>query len=118
MSQFWELPGDNFGTNYFTVPVMETIPGWSLFWYCFECGSKYAKMDTTDQPWKAIAGCCPYCPGNRFCIPGTLETTMLLGWKVPLEVARYQLEREIDFWENNNDLLVCSSLVDNGSYSD
>lgn len=85
--------------------------GFSIFWYCSNCAKQYAFAElfgellddegpTYHPPWRAVAGLCLDCPSNRFSIAGTLEAGYIIGWPVPLEVAHYQLSREIAFLDH------------------
>lgn len=92
-TRYWSLPG---GITAKDEPAEQI--GWNLFWYCAVCSEIYARAWVADQPWKALGGRCPKCPDtNRWSLPGGLETIALVGWRVPVEVARYQLECELKF---------------------
>lgn len=94
-TRVWLLPGGVTTTDNPTEQI-----GWNFFWYCSRCADKYAQawIDDEDLPWKAIGGRCPNCPNdNRWSIPGSLETIILVGWKVPETVLRYQLDCEMKF---------------------
>lgn len=95
----WDLPiGDCVGETF------EAPTGWgqSYFWYCRRCIFVYAKAwifpaDQTLRIWQGLSGLCPNCPGDRWTIPGGLSGPPVQQWDVPLIVARYQLDRELDF---------------------
>lgn len=79
--------------------------GKSFFWYCHFCGHQYAYAELFDEetvrrPFQAISGVCPDCPSDRWSISGSIEGSITLGWNVPIEVAQYQLERELIFTEH------------------
>ena len=81
--------------------------GQSYFWYCAFCGEAFAWSQLYDEaatlrPYVAIGSCCSRCAGNRFTIPGSIEGSITIGWHVPLEVARYQLDCEIAFLDHED----------------
>jgi hypothetical protein len=55
---------------------------------------------STPRPWQAVSGICPECPEDKWNLAGSLEGAPTIGWKVPLEVARYQLAVEIEFLDH------------------
>lgn len=78
----------------------------SLVYICTWCGSDYAKIsvykdsfDSFPEPFSAVHGCCPSCPGNRYYLPGSLESLTLVKWPVPLEVLHYQLQIELSYFK-------------------
>lgn len=96
----WDLPT-------FEEPLiehLEAIDGWGLsyFWFCIRCRAIYANVmlsaeDCLPRLWRSIDGLCLTCAPDRWKIRGTLECIAFIGWHVPIEVALYQLDREIDF---------------------
>lgn len=82
--------------------------GRSYFWYCRFCAETYASaqlfMETEEEaiprPWQALGGVCPDCPSDKWSIAGTIESIITVGWHVPVEVAAYQLGREIVFLDH------------------
>lgn len=100
LSQRWEIPNRPGGIYY--QPQSLRLCANSTFWYCFFCGNRYAEVrswvDDVPQPWQARGGCCLSCSGNRWTIPGSLESLSLIGWgDVPEEVLRYQFKQELSF---------------------
>lgn len=101
----WDLPT-------LEEPVCEhldKIAGWGqhYFWYCFRCRSIYATVmlspeDLSTRPWMALGGLCQTCEPDRWDIRGSIESVITAGWDVPLEVAMYQLDREIEFLCHKN----------------
>lgn len=93
-------------------PVCEHLDypeGWGqhYFWYCFRCRSIYASAvispeDLSARPWQSLGGLCLTCKPDLWHIRGTIESVITTGWNVPLEVAMYQLDREIDFLCHGN----------------
>lgn len=96
--RFWWIDGMD-GPVLYDEPSPPTP--WSLKWLCTSCGDLYAYaktiVDGKLQPFHFIHGTCPRCPGSRYSPPGSLETVRLINWQVPLEVALYQLQIELDF---------------------
>jgi hypothetical protein len=85
-----------------TFQILDKPEGWgtSCFWYCAFCGERYAEAKIEGRIWRAHSGCCLDCPGNRWIVPGTLESLATVGWNVPEVVARYQLDCELRFLES------------------
>lgn len=75
--------------------------GVSYFWYCHQCGERYAEARIEARPWRAVSGVCLNCSGNRWSIPGSLESLHLVGWPIPEVLIRYQLTREIAFLDSS-----------------
>ena len=84
--------------------------GLNYFWYCRRCREVYAhaelfadnEFDANAKPWHpriwhAVSGLCFNCPPDIWTIQGSLECLAFVGWHVPIEVAHYQLNREIAF---------------------
>ena len=100
LNQRWEIPGRPLPI-YFT-PEHQRYCAWSAFWFCGECGKRYAEVRSwiDDRPaiWRAVTGCCPDCRGSKWSIPGSLENLTIVGWNlVPEEVIRYQLNCELSY---------------------
>ena len=95
----WELPGRLAPFYDFPQEVHEVAS--SLFWYCAYCGIRYAEMrawcNEVPAKWAAVSGCCPNCPGNRFGIPGSIESVYLMRLQQPHLILEYQLSCEIAF---------------------
>lgn len=96
----WDLPT-------LDEPIIEHLDqpiGWgvSVFWYCSNCRSIYASAwlspeDCSHRQWRAVSGLCLTCPPHPYQIRGTIDAAITIGWNVPIEVALYQLNREVDF---------------------
>ena len=95
----WTLPNR-------PISVFETVDrpaGWgtSFQWLCVKCGKEYARAQVVSgnipYTWDFVRGVCPSCPGNRYSIPGSLESIAFIRWEVPYEVMSYQLLTEINF---------------------
>lgn len=100
----WDLP-DQCSGFYETV---EKPAGWgtSYQWLCVKCGKEYARAQIVSgnipYTWDFLRGVCPTCPGNRYAIPGSLESIAFIRWEVPSLIMRYQLDKELNFLNNNN----------------
>lgn len=92
---------------------LEHPKGWgqSYFWYCFRCGKVYASAelfpqydDDEENPakpiWQGVSGLCLDCEPDPWHIQGTLECMAFVTWTVPLEIAHYQLQREVAFLDH------------------
>lgn len=93
----------NWRVNDLWVPEYLDKPsdwGCSYFWFCRNCGEKYAQARIDQRVWRAVSGVCLSCQGDRWSIPGSLESLHLVGWPVPDQIIRYQLAREIAFLDD------------------
>ena len=74
---------------------------WSIKWLCGTCGEAYAHMRAYEgeslRPYKFRIGCCRACPPTPYAIQGSVEALELVGWPVPLPIALYQLNSELDY---------------------
>lgn len=81
-------------------PVFPRDCGWSYIYHCSRCGEVYARIAAwvggTLVPFKAVAGCCLRCPGDRYYVPGSIETLTLHQWDAPADLLTYQCRRELD----------------------
>lgn len=101
----WDLPT-------LEEPVCEHLDqpiGWGqhYFWYCFRCRSIYASVvllpeDLSTRIWRGLGGLCLTCVPDKWNIRGGIDCLETIGWNVPLEVAMYQLDREIAFLCHGN----------------
>ena len=90
----WKLPGR---PQAFYEEVDEPVEvANSLFWYCAWCSERYAEV-RTGGTWHGISGCCPSCPGNKFSIPGSIESVYLIRFPPPKPILDYQLSVELSF---------------------
>lgn len=101
----WDLPT----LDEPVIEHIERIKGWGehLFFYCIRCRAIYASAilspeDCSHRPWRGIGGLCLTCMPDPFLIRGRLECAVTQGLEVPLEVAFYILDREIDFLCHSN----------------
>ncbi len=71
----------------------------SLFWYCAWCSTRYAEVHCTGvaSTWHGISGCCPNCSGDRFSIPGSIESVYLIRFPPFHPILEYQLSVELSF---------------------
>jgi len=89
----WEVVTD--------FPINPQLVGRSLKWLCIYCGSSYAMMKAKINGRKSnfsfISGCCPSCPGNKFCLPGSVEAGYLCSTEQPRAWLALQLQAELEF---------------------
>ena len=70
---------------------------------CCHCGDCYARVAVFVkeqlQPYKFLGRCCSACSsyGTIAMLPGAIEDLSYFQWNVPIEVALYQLQIELDF---------------------
>ena len=103
LSQRWEILGRPLPIYW--TPAHQRYCANSVFWFCYQCGKRYAEVRSwiDDRPaiWRSVAGVCPDCPGNRWSIPGSLEVLTFVGWgEVPEEILRHQLRCELSFLDS------------------
>lgn len=100
----WKFPDSEV---YFSdFPDKPNQVGRSLFWYCVYCSQRFAEVQCLAHGksvvWQGISSCCPNCPGNRFGIPGSLETALLVGKLLPPAYHFHQLSAEINFLDHKD----------------
>jgi len=91
---------DRLGNTYQHLDNKPEGYGVSHFWYCYKCGERYAEAKIEGRVWRAIGGVCCNCRGDRWNIPGTLESLFTVGWDIPEVLVRYQLDRELAFLDS------------------
>lgn len=100
----WELP--NRELPFYEFPDNPAAVANSLFWYCSWCGTHYAEMRSwlNEVPaiWHGIAGCCPGCSGNRFMVPGSIESLYLMRFPPAQTILDYQLSVELNFLQSKD----------------
>lgn len=77
----------------------------NFVWFCCRCGEVFARTWTMlpNGYWYAISSVCSNHEGDKWNLPGDLSTIHFVGWHdVPLEVLRYQLDRELAFTRSPN----------------
>ena len=93
MTRYWQISGG--------ITAREEVEKcvYNLFWYCCRCGEIYGRAWVVEPNavWRALGGTCLTCRGDKWNVPGSLENVAVFDWNVPVEIARYQLDREIAF---------------------
>lgn len=99
-SREWKLP--NRPVTFYEEVSDPAAAANSLFWYCAWCSVRYAEMRVVSATWHGIAGCCPDCSGNKFSLPGSMESVYLTRFELPQTFLEYQLSVELSFLQSKD----------------
>lgn len=102
------------GEDYLGAIQLESFPQVSRHFLCYLCGKIYGKMVVIDadhikQHWGCWTALCKECgtgmnlAPNTHCIPGGIPFFDPVLWQYPEPVMRYQLDRELEFFDARHD---------------